>query len=255
MSSQPDIALQPIAHIQIPAGDGAFDAYVASPLGGPAGVVVVLHEVFGINHDMRETCHELANAGFLAICPDLFWRQERNVDLSVSSEPDWQRGLALYTAYDVDKGVSDVISTVAHAGLLHPGLRAGVMGFCLGGLLAFLTAARSRVDAAVAYHGGRTEEFLDEADDIRSPLQMHLAERDEFIDASARTRIVAAVKDLKGVEIHSYPDCHHAFSRHDGQHYDADAALLSRRRTLDFLREHLVQSKHAEQGFNNVAVR
>jgi carboxymethylenebutenolidase len=229
------------AHVlRIATDDGSFDAYLARPDAQPRPAIVVLHEVFGVNADLRATCDELAAAGFIALCPELFWRQQRGVDLSIHSPEDWQKGLALYLAYDLDAGVRDVEATMVAARSLAGGTgKAGVMGFCLGGLLAFLAAARTRVEAAVAFHGGRTEEFLAEAADLDAPMQMHLAEEDEFIPPAVRRRIVAALKDNPHVEIHSYPGCHHAFSRHGGLHFDAAAALLSRTRTLDFFRRHL----------------
>jgi carboxymethylenebutenolidase len=90
--------------ITIEGRDGAFDAYIARPKASPAPAVVVLHEVFGVNADIRKTCDELAEQGFIAVAPDLFWRQEPGVDLSVTSEPDWRHGLRLYQAYDRDAG-------------------------------------------------------------------------------------------------------------------------------------------------------
>ena len=97
--------------ITIEGRDGAFGAYIARPKALPAPAVVVLHEVFGVNADIRKTCGELAEQGFIAVAPDLFWRQEQGVDLSVTSEPDWQHGLRLYQAYDRDAGAKDVNDT------------------------------------------------------------------------------------------------------------------------------------------------
>lgn len=217
-----------------------FDAYVARPAAPARSVIVVLHEVFGVNADIRASCEELAQEGFTAVAPELFWRQERGVDLSVRSQPDWEKGLFLYKAFNIDTGVQDVEATLEAARAMAGATgHVGVMGFCLGGLLTFLTAARTSVDAAVAFHGGRTEEFLDEAADIDVPLQMHLAADDEFIPPTAQRAIVAALADRSNVEIYSYAGCKHAFSRHGGLHYDANAAQLSRQRTLDFFRHHL----------------
>lgn len=230
----------PARVMRVSSHDGAFDAYLARPSNPSRPAVVVLHEVFGVNADQRATCDELAAAGYVAACPDLFWRQERDVDLSVRSEADWRTGVALYRAFDVDAGVRDVESAVG-AARAQRGVAGGVgvLGFCLGGLLAYLTAARTRVDAAVAFHGGRTEEFLDEAADLDAPLQVHLAGEDEFTPEDARARIVAALTGRPGVEVHVYHGCRHAFSRHDGLHYDDGAARLARARTLDFLARHL----------------
>src|SRR5271170_6723551 len=99
-------------HITIKGQAGAFGAYIARPKTSPAPAVVVLQELFGVNADIRKHCANLAEQGFIAAAPDLFWRQEPGVDLSVTSEPDWQHGLRLYQAYDRDAGARDVKDTV-----------------------------------------------------------------------------------------------------------------------------------------------
>jgi carboxymethylenebutenolidase len=226
--------------INIQTEGGEFSAFLAKPDKTPAPAVVVLHEVFGVNDDIRLTCRELAEAGFMAMAPELFWRQERGVELNTWSEDEWKKGLALYSAYDRNTGVRDVLAAVRAAKQL-PGAtgRVGVMGFCLGGLMTYLTAARHHLDAAVAYHGGDTESYLDEAKAIAAPLMMHLAEEDEYISKDAQRRIRAALTDVPGTEVYSYPGQNHAFARHTGAHYDANAARLANGRTVAFLKTHL----------------
>src|SRR6202795_4286886 len=142
---------------------GTFTVYIARPKALPASAVVVLQELFGVNADIREHCDELAEQGFIAVAPDLFWRQEPGVDLSVTSGADWQHGLRLYQAYDRDAGAKDVKDTVdAVAKLPECTGKVAVLGYCLGGLMTFLTAARFGVDAAVVYNGGATEKYLGE---------------------------------------------------------------------------------------------
>jgi len=227
-------------YITISTEAGSFRAYLARPGIAPAPAVVVLHEVFGVNSDLRETCDALAASGFIALCPDLFWRQTPGVDLSVTSEADWNTGLALYLAYDRDAGVADVVETMKAAGDLDGATgKVAVMGYCLGGLMAFLTAARSKVDAAVAYHGGDTEKYLSEASAITAPMLMHLADEDEFISKTAQADIKAALAHKSNVQIYSYPGCNHAFSRHGGAHYNAEAASLANSRTWEFLKAQL----------------
>ncbi len=151
--------------ITVEGRDGAFGAYIARPKVLPAPPVVVLHEVFGVNADIRKTCDELAEQGFIAVAPDLFWRQEPGVDLSVTSEPDWQHGLRLNQAYDRDAGARDVKDTAnVVAKLPECTAKVAVLGYCLGALMTYLTAVRYGVDAAVAYHGGDTEKYLGEVD-------------------------------------------------------------------------------------------
>lgn len=226
--------------ITIKTNAGDFAAYVAYPDADKAPAVVVLHEVFGVNEDIRLTCQALAAQGFIAIAPDLFWRQEPGVDLSVTSDADWKKGLSLYMAYDRDAGVSDIEATIAAARELPRSTgKVAVMGYCLGGLMTFLTAARSKVDAAVAFHGGDTEKYLGEAASISAPFLMHLAGADEFITPEAQAQIKEAFAGKPNVTIYTYEGCHHAFSRHGGAHYDAAAAKSANDRTWAFLKETL----------------
>src|SRR5260370_17325553 len=146
--------------IIIEGGDGALTPLLSRPKHWPAPAVVVLHEVFGVNADIHMTCDELAEQGFLAVAPDLFWRQEPGVDLSVTSETDWQHGLRLYQAYDRDAGAKDVKDTAkVVAKLPECSGKVAVLGYCLGGLMTFLTALRYGGDAAVAYPGGGHEKY------------------------------------------------------------------------------------------------
>src|SRR5713101_1275457 len=180
--------------IIIESRDGAFGAYIARPKALSAPAVVVLQELFGVNADIRKTCDELAEQGLIAVAPDLFWRQEPGVDLSVTSEPDWQHGLRLYQAYDRDAGARDAKDTVdAVAKLRGCTGKVAVLGYCLGALMVFLTAVRHGVDAAVAYHGGDTEKYLGEIEGLHAPMLMHLAEEDEFISKAAQAEIKAAL--------------------------------------------------------------
>ena len=226
--------------ITIAGRDGAFGAYIARPKTLPAPAVVVLHEVFGVNTDIRKHCDELAAQGFVAVAPDLFWRQEPGVDLSVTSEPDWQHGLRLNQAYDRDAGAKDVKDTANTVAKLPECTgRVAVMGYCLGGLMTFLTAARYGVDAGVAYHGGDTEKYLGEVGSLNAPLLMHLAEEDEFISKSAQAEIKAALAKKPNATVYSYPGQRHAFSRNNGAHYNAAAATLANGRTSKFLHQQL----------------
>ena len=226
--------------IAIEGRDGAFGAYIARPAVFPAPAVVVLHEVFGVNADIRKTCDELAGGGFIAVAPDLFWRQEPGVDLGVTSEPDWQHGLRLYQAYDRDAGVGDIRDTLDVVARLPDCTgKLAVQGYCFGALMTFLTAVRCHVDAAVAYHGADTEKYLGEVDNLSAPLLMHLGEEDEFISKAAQAQIKAALADKPNAIVYSYPGQRHAFARHKGAHYDPAAAALANGRTAEFLHRHL----------------
>lgn len=228
--------------IEIPANDGSgrFRAYLSLPEGESGPAIVAIQEIFGVNTGMRRICDDLARRGYIALCPDLFWRQEPGVELSDAYEADWQRAFALYKGFDVDKGVEDIAACVAWL-RSFPGLKGGVgaVGYCLGGLLAFLTACRTDVEAAVGYYGVGIDGKLDEAAKIKGRLMLHIAEEDGFVDKAAQARIHEGLRGNPRVVLHDYAGADHAFARPDGQHWKADAAELANRRTADFFAKYL----------------
>jgi carboxymethylenebutenolidase len=228
-------------HITLRGRDGTFEAYIARPNSSPAPAVVVLQELFGVNADIRRHCDELAEQGYLAVAPDLYWRQEPGVDLNVTSQADWDHGLRLYQAYDRDAGVKDIKDTIdAVRGLPECTGKVALLGYCLGALMVFMTAVRNDgIDAAVWYHGADTDKYLGEVDGLHAPILMHLAEEDEFISKAAQAEIKAAVATKPNATVYSYPGQSHAFSRHNGKHYDAAAAHLANGRTSEFLKHEL----------------
>ena len=228
-------------HITVTGQGGALTAYVAIPKTSPAPAVVVLQELFGVNADIRKHCDELAEQGYLAVAPDLYWRQEPGVDLNVTSEADWQHGLRLYSAYDRDAGVEDIKATIdAVRNLPECNGKVALLGYCLGALMVFMTAARNDgIDAAVWYHGADTDKYLGEVEELHAPILMHLAEEDEFISKTAQAEIKAALATKPSATVYSYPGQSHAFSRHNGKHYNAAAAHLANGRTSEFLKHEL----------------
>ena len=228
-------------YITVEIQDGSFQTYVVFPDVLPAPTNVVIQEILGVNADIRDTCHELASQGYIAVSPDLFWRLEPGVDLSDQSEAEWQKGVALYTAFDYDAGVADIAATIETARSL-PGAngKIGLLGYCLGGLMTFITTARKGADASVVYYGGNTEKYLDETTNIKNPLLMHLGEEDEYISKEAQAAIIAALKNNAAAQVFTYPGRRHAFARHRGQHYDKDAAALANGRTANFFQLHLI---------------
>lgn len=225
-------------YVKVETRGGRMSAYLDQPVGRPRAAVVVLQEIFGINADMRETCAWLAQAGFLALCPDMFWRLEPGVELSDARQQDWDKAIGLYQAFDREQGIDDAHAAMQHAGVLA-GVKVGVMGYCLGGLMTFRVAAQRGADAAVAYYGGDTESYLREAQQLRSPLMAHLAGEDEYMSKPAQQAIVGALAGKPGVETHVYPGQRHAFARHNGAHYEEAAATLANERTLRFFYQHL----------------
>jgi carboxymethylenebutenolidase len=227
--------------ITIGAGDGgAFMGYLAKPSSGKGPGVVVIQEIFGVNRVMRAIADELARQGFLALCPDLFWRQEPGIQLTDQTDAEWARAFELFQGFDLDKGVDDLASALAHLRKIPGcGAKAGAIGFCLGGRLSFLMAARTSSDASVGYYGVYIQEHLHEAKAIKKPLLLHVAEEDEFVPKAAQQQIFAGLRGHPQVTIHRYPGMNHAFARVGGKHYDKANADLANRRTLDFLKTHL----------------
>ena len=222
--------------VQISVGDAYFDAYLARPAATASatqkGGIVVIQEIFGVNADIRQTADWLAGEGYVALAPDLFWRQERNVSLTDSTEEEWQKAFALMTGYDGDEGVGDIQAAIDY--LRADGCaKIGTIGFCLGGRMVYLAACRTNGDAHASYYGVGIQDMLDEADNITTPTLIHIAAKDEFVPQKAQSAIADRLAAHGMAEVHIYDGQDHAFARHNGMHYDAAAATLAHRRTLD----------------------
>jgi len=227
--------------IIITAGDDSFSAYVARPQAQNAPAIVVIQEIFGVNQVMRDICDDLAAQGYLAVCPDLFWRIEPGIDITDKSEAEWKRAFELFNAFDVDQGVKDIAATIRQV-RADPGCngKVGAVGYCLGGLLAFLTAARTDADASVAYYGVGVENRVGEAEKLTRPLLMHIAEEDQFVPKEAQSVILQALRNHPQIEIHTYPGRDHAFARKGGEHYHEADAGQANARTAAFFQKNLV---------------
>ena len=227
----------------ISGADGALAAYLATPESGVGPGVVVMQEMFGVNPFVRHVCDVLAGAGYIALGPDLYWRQEPGLtDLTDGSEDDVNHAFALLEGFDVETGIDDLRTSIAHLRSLDGCTgRVGGVGYCLGGLLAYLLAARTDADCAVGYYGVGIEERLDEADKIAKPLMLHVAEEDRTMTPEAIATFTSALADHRLVSIHRYPGLDHGFARLGTKYFEyiEDAADLANRRTLEFLAVHL----------------
>jgi carboxymethylenebutenolidase len=227
--------------------DEEFSAYLAAPASGYGPGIVVLQEIFGVNQFMRDVCDWYAAHGFVAVCPDLFWRQEPGTQLTDQTEAEWQKAFELYQGLDEAKAVEDSAAAVeflrSHASCNG---QVGAVGFCLGGNLAWLLSVRFKPVCAVGYYGVSIEKTLNEAKNLRSPLMLHVAGKDQFCPPDAQQQIHAALDQNPLVTIHDYPEQDHAFGRPGGEHYDRTAAELANLRTLDFFVRNL-----AGEGFAN----
>lgn len=224
--------------ITISAHDGgSFTAYQAGDK-GPG--ILVIQEIFGVNKVMRDICDDLAKQGYVAVCPDLFWRQEPGIDITDKSKAEWDKAFALFGGFNLDLGIADLKSTLAAIRKL-PGVtgKVGTVGYCLGGKLAFLMAARSDVDASVSYYGVGLAEHTAEVANIKKPLLMHVATEDKFVPKDQQAKVKAAVSANPNVTLHEYQGNDHAFARVGGEHYDKAAADSANARSADFFKKHL----------------
>ena len=227
--------------IKVETADGPFMAYIAVPDGATkAPAVVVIQEIFGVNQNMRSIVHDYAALGYIAISPDLFWRQEPGIQLTDQTEAEWAKAFELYKGFDVAMGIADIQATIdtvrAHS---HSTGKVGAVGFCLGGLLAYLSATRTNVDAAVGYYGVGIEGHLDEAAKITKQVLLHVAELDQYCPPPAQAQLKSAFATSDKVSVEFYPGCDHAFSRIGGQHFDAAASKLAAERTTTLFKKAL----------------
>ncbi|MEO1199698.1 MAG: dienelactone hydrolase family protein [Pseudomonadota bacterium] len=221
------------------ADGGTFKAYVSKPEKGSGPALILLQEIFGINDYMRSMADHFAEEGYVAIVPDLFWRIEPGVDLGYGEE-DFQKGFGLYQSFDVDQAIKDVQDTINAAKTMDGVVgKVGCIGYCLGGMLAYLTAARTDVDVAVGYYAVGVENHLDDADQITCPLVLHFAGEDKFCPPEARTKIYSALEAKPNVQLHLYDGQDHAFATPGREHYDKPATMMAYSRSLAALRREL----------------
>ena len=220
--------------------DGAFTGYLASPGSGRGPGLVVIQEIFGVNQVMRDVADGMASRGYYALVPDLFWRLEPGVQLTDKTDAEWKKAFDLLNRFNIDKGIEDIQAAIDHLRGL-PGCtgKVGALGYCLGGQLAYLTAARTDSDASVGYYGINIQSRLNEADKIKHPLMLHIAEADEYTPPEAQAKIEAGLKDNAHVTLYRYPQMNHAFARVGGAHYDKANADFANIRSATFFRQNL----------------
>ncbi|MEE4539185.1 MAG: dienelactone hydrolase family protein [Erythrobacter sp.] len=219
--------------------DGRFDAYVARPAREPQAAIVVIQEIFGVNAGIRQKCDKFAAEGYLAIAPDLFWRLEPRIELDPDVEPEFQRALKLMEQFDQDTGVRDIQATINHV-RQHEGIaKVGCVGYCLGGRLAYMTAARTDIDASVGYYGVGIDELLREKDAIANPLLLHIPTDDGFVDKDTQAAMHDGLDPHPKVTLYDYEGLDHGFATEIGKRRDANGAEIADGRTAAFFTKHL----------------
>jgi carboxymethylenebutenolidase len=222
--------------IQATDGTGSFAAHLVEPTTKPAGVVVLIQEIFGVNQAMRDIAAWVADIGFIAVCPDLFWRIQPGIDITDKTEAEWKQAFELFGKFDQAKGIDDLKATVAAARKL-PGAngRVATMGYCLGGRLAFMMAEQSDADVNISYYGVGLDNLLGDLGRVTKPLVVHIADKDEFFPPDGRAKVVAAVKGHRQIACHVYPNADHAFARVGGVHWDGRSATIANGRSAEAL--------------------
>jgi len=224
--------------IQVTAYDGGkFAAYLAKPAQGSGPGLVLLQEIFGINGYMKSMADRYAEEGYVVLVPDLFWRMKPGVELGYSGA-DFKEALGYNERLDEENAVNDIAATLAAIRALpEQAGKVGTIGYCLGGRLAMLAAARTDVDCAVSYYGVGLDAYTNKIPAIHCPMIFHFAENDALTPPASREKIIAALKAKPSIETYVYPGCDHAFATPEREHFDKPAAMMAYSRTMAMLRK------------------
>jgi len=218
--------------------NNSFDAYVARPQDKPKAAIVVIQEIFGINAGIRRKCDKLAEEGYLAVAPDLFWQFEDGIELDPDIEAEMQKALDLFGKFDQDQGVRDIEAAIKWA-RSQGCSKVGAVGYCLGGRLAYMTAARTDSDATVGYYAVGVDNLLREKHAIANPLMLHIPTEDGFVDKETQKAMHEGLDDHPKVTLYDYEGLDHGFATEFGKRRSEEAADLADSRTTAFFAEHL----------------
>ncbi|WP_086617802.1 dienelactone hydrolase family protein [Erythrobacter tepidarius] len=220
-------------------GNASFGAYVARPAGTPRGAIIVIQEIFGVNPGIRQKCDKLAAEGWLAVAPDLFWRLKPGIELDPDVPAEFNEALEWMGKFDQDTGIRDIEATIHHIRRTLGVAKVGCVGYCLGGRLAFMTAARTDIDASVGYYGVGIDALLGEKHAIAKPLMLHIPTADGFVPPETQAAMHSALDDHPRVTLYDYEGLDHGFATEHGKRRVEDAANLADSRTAAFFAEAL----------------
>ena len=226
---------------QIPTlgGKGAIPGYVARPAGTPAAAIIVIQEIFGVNKGIRKKADDWAAKGYLAVAPDVFWRQKPGVELDPDVPEQFQEGVGYIMKHDFDTGIRDVEAVIHWIRRSEGIVKVGLVGFCMGGRVAYMAATRTDIDASVGYYGTTIDEMLGEKHAISRPLMLHVPTADGFVPPEAQKAMHEGLDDHPRVTIHDYEGLDHGFASEFGKRRVEDAAQLAGERTAAFFAQHL----------------
>lgn len=220
-------------------GDAEFPCYVAKPDGEAKAAIIVIQEIFGVNKGIKAKCDHWAKAGYLAVAPDLFWRINQGTDLDADIQEEFQVALDLMGKFDQDQGIRDIEAAIHFARENVNGGKVGCVGYCLGGRLAFMTAARTDINASVGYYGVGIDGLLGEKNAIAHDVMLHIPTADGFVPADAQAAMHEGLDDHPKVTLHDYEGLDHGFAAEFGARRDEKAANLADERTAAFFKAHL----------------
>ncbi|MFN4239037.1 MAG: dienelactone hydrolase family protein [Erythrobacter cryptus] len=220
-------------------GDASFGAYLARPEGTPRAAIIVIQEIFGVNPGIRRKCDKLAAEGYLALAPDLFWRLQPGFEADPDIEAEFQTALEMMGRFDQDLAIRDLEACIHHIRRTLGIAKVGCVGYCLGGRLAFLAAARTDIDASVGYYGVGIDGLLGEKHAIANPLLLHIPTADGFVPRETQAAMHAGLDDHPKVTLYDYEGLDHGFATEMGKRRVEEAAQLADSRTAAFFAEHL----------------
>ena len=215
-------------------GSGYFQGYLALPQSGKGPGLVIIQEIFGVNENIQKTADLFAEEGYVAFAPDIFWRQEPGLQMGYSAE-ERQKGLDLMAKLHESQTIADIQSAItALRGHSAVAGKVGVLGFCMGGKLAYLSACRTDADVAIGYYGVGLENYL--AETLRCPLVLHIAADDLMVPPQAQQKVLAGLADNSLATTYVYPGAGHAFARIAGAHFHKPSALMAHDRSVSALK-------------------
>lgn len=220
-------------------GEAEFPVYIATPDEQTEAAIIVIPEIFGVNAGIRKKCDDWAALGYVALAPDIFWRFAPGVQLDSDVPEQFQEALGYFGQYNPDLGVQDIEAAIHWLRHEQAVDKVGLVGFCLGGRMAYMAAARTDIDASVGYYGVMIDQMLGEAHAIANPLMLHIPTADHFVGPEAQAAIHGTLDSHPKVVLHDYVGLDHGFAAEMGSRRDEAGAVLADQRTRDFFKAHL----------------
>lgn len=220
-------------------GDGGIPAYVAKPASNARGAIIVIQEIFGVNPGIVKKCDDWAAKGYLAVAPDVFWRQKPSIELDSDIPEQFQEAVGYMMKHDFDLGIQDVEATVHWIRREAGVAKVGLVGFCMGGKIAYMAATRTDVDASVGYYGVGIDQMLNESHAIAKALLLHVPTADGFVSPDAQKAMHAGLDDNPHVTLYDYEGLDHGFAAEDGVRRNPAGATLADTRTAEFFAKHV----------------